>query len=149
MSEVYLKFGLSAVIFAASVFSILIPLVSKRFKNNNHWNSLANAFAGGVFLAIGMLHLLPEAAEAFSDATGSSYPYGSLLALVSFTFVMYIEKVAFDAHKLVSHGGNHTDLGDHNHKDNSDEEEDRIKHELNVRNRFTQHLNVGLGDRKD
>mmetsp|Transcript_5758 Transcript_5758/g.10278 ORF Transcript_5758/g.10278 Transcript_5758/m.10278 type:complete len:163 (-) Transcript_5758:556-1044(-) len=148
MGGAYLKVGLSALIFLASIGSISIPLVSSRFKNNNHWNSLANAFAGGVFLAIGLMHLLPEASENFKEVYGSSFPYSSLLAIASFTFVMYIEKVAFDSHQLMSHGDKHQDLGNHHHKDNSDEEEDRIKHELNMRNRFTHHLKVGTGDRK-
>jgi zinc transporter 1/2/3 len=146
--------------FAVSVGAISVPLFHDRFKNNNHWNSLANAFSGGVFLAIGMLHLLPEAAEALSAATSSKFPYSFLLAIASYTFVMYIEKVAFDSHKLMTHGDRHTDLGKHHHghghkengkskqRVNCDEEEDRIKHELNMRNRFTQHLKVGLGDRK-
>lgn len=29
--------------------------------------SLANSFSGGLFLAVGLLHLLPEAAENFED----------------------------------------------------------------------------------
>lgn len=147
MGETYLKFCLCGVIYAASIAAISIPLISRRFKNNAPWNSLANAFSGGVFLAIGLMHLLPESSESFSEATGSSFPYGPLLAICSFTFVMYIEKVAFDTHKLISHGDKHVDLGNHHHS-NSDEEEDRMKHQLNMHKRFTKHLQAGNGDRK-
>jgi len=44
-----------------------IPLRSKAFKENKMVLALANAFSGGLFLAVGILHLLPEAAENFDN----------------------------------------------------------------------------------
>jgi zinc transporter 1/2/3 len=146
MAGVYLKSELATAIFVSSICSIAIPLYSTRFKTNNHWNSLANAFSGGVFLAICMLHLLPEAAEALNSE--SRFPVSYLIAIVSCSFILYIEKVAFDSHELMSHGEGHTDLGIHHRKGSCHEDEDRMKHELNMRNRFTEHLKVGMGDRK-
>ena len=44
-----------------------IPFMSKNFKAVK-WTGIANSFAGGVFLGVGMLHLLPEAHEALSHS---------------------------------------------------------------------------------
>ncbi len=44
-----------------------IPLRMKAFKTNPFVMSLAAAFAGGLFLSVGILHLLPEAAECFEE----------------------------------------------------------------------------------
>lgn len=40
-----------------------IPLRSKTFKTNQKILSLTSAFSGGLFLAVGLLHLMPEADE--------------------------------------------------------------------------------------
>jgi zinc transporter 1/2/3 len=42
-----------------------IPQRSKEFKENTMLLSLSAAFSGGLFLSIGILHILPEASENF------------------------------------------------------------------------------------
>ena len=53
-------------------------------KENVKWMGISNSFAAGVFLSIGVTHLLPEAAETFESALNPSgdrdakifpYPY--------------------------------------------------------------------------
>lgn len=44
-----------------------MPLRMKAFRENKMVLALANAFSGGLFLAVGILHLLPEAAENFDN----------------------------------------------------------------------------------
>lgn len=42
-----------------------IPYKSEGFKSNPKLMSLSSAFSGGLFIAVGMIHLLPEAVEKF------------------------------------------------------------------------------------
>lgn len=51
-----------------------IPLRSESFKSNPKVLALSSAFAGGLFLAVGLLHLLPEANENFENYYSSEEP---------------------------------------------------------------------------
>jgi len=88
---------------------------------------IANAFSGGIFLCIALLHLLPESAEIFDDyyehlasanetgifnnSTQSGievvkekphFPISFLLAFCGYTLILMFEKIIFDAHtKLI------------------------------------------------
>ena len=44
-----------------------LPIRLSTFKSNNMLLSLTRAFSGGLFLAVGIVHLLPEASENFED----------------------------------------------------------------------------------
>jgi len=44
----------------------IIPIKSKTFKDSPKILGIANAFAGGVFISIALLHILPEQSEAES-----------------------------------------------------------------------------------
>ena len=41
----------------------MIPIVAGRFDESRRFFSLGNAFAGGVFLGAGLIHLLPDGTE--------------------------------------------------------------------------------------
>jgi zinc transporter 1/2/3 len=75
---------------------------------------IANSFAAGVFLAIGITHLLPEADEIFVEHVGTQYdrkfPYAFFICILSFGFILFIEKIAFNAHELM-----HDHNEDHEH----------------------------------
>ena len=60
--------------------------------------------------------------------------------------MLYIEKVAFADHQLVSHGKKHTDLGCHCGINHIDEEEDKMKHVLSTRIRLNSHIDEGSGE---
>lgn len=50
------------ILLAVVVFIVgLIPLKYENFKSSPSAISISNAFAGGLFLAIGLIHLMPEA----------------------------------------------------------------------------------------
>lgn len=98
---------------------------------------MGNSFSGGVFLGISLLHLLPESSENLKQNIDFDFPLSYLLAIVGYMTILYIDKVAFDSHNLISHGDRHTDLGSHSHNKREDDEEKRIKHLLNMRIRFT------------
>jgi len=44
-----------------------LPIRSSSFKSNDKLLSLTKAFSGGLFLAVGIVHLLPEASENFEN----------------------------------------------------------------------------------
>ncbi len=56
--------------------------------------SFGNAFAGGIFLGAGLLHMFPDAIDNF-HALGMKidYPFAALFAGVGFIFVLFLEKV--------------------------------------------------------
>lgn len=52
-----------------------------------------NAFAGGVFLGAGLLHLLPDAIEGFKSFSKTDFPLAALLAGCGFLFVLFLNEV--------------------------------------------------------
>jgi zinc transporter 1/2/3 len=55
---------------------------------------VANAFAGGVFLGAGLIHMLPDAREKFQSIfVGMEYPHFALIAGVAFLLVLLVDKV--------------------------------------------------------
>jgi zinc transporter 1/2/3 len=60
--------------------------------------SCGNAFAGGIFLGAGLIHMLPDAQEGFKNLTGSDYPWYAIVCCAGFLFILFLEKV------LIQHG---------------------------------------------
>ncbi|NCC51927.1 MAG: ZIP family metal transporter [Spartobacteria bacterium] len=66
--------------------------------------SMGNAFAGGVFLGAGLIHMLPDAQEGFDVIDGGSdYPWFGLFCCAGFLFILFLEKV------IVRHQHSHDD----------------------------------------
>ena len=76
----------------------LIPIFSKSFNNNHKLVSVGNCFAGGIFLLVGLAHLLSDAQEAFDEVFVPSIPIGHVMAVVGYTMIMFIEKIIFTGH---------------------------------------------------
>ena len=62
-----LKIAFCIVSFLEALIMGLIPVKSKSFRESPKILGIANAFAGGVFLAICLMHIMPEQTEAWSD----------------------------------------------------------------------------------
>lgn len=85
-----------------------LPLRLKAFKTNKvliiysikKLLSYTSSFAGGLFLSVGLLHLLPEAVECFesyfSDQKVEAFPFAYLIVILSFSLILLIEKVVTD-----------------------------------------------------
>jgi len=73
------------------------------FRTNPNLLSYSNCFAGGLFLAIGVIHILPEAAESFEPDKGSlkedsdPFPWAYFITICSFSFILLIDKVLFNS----------------------------------------------------
>lgn len=81
------------------------------------WLGLANAFSGGIFLGIALFHLLPESCERFeaaiTEGLWAKLPNAYFLAFMSYSLILFVEKVAFDSHSLIQH--DHGDGHGHGH----------------------------------
>ena len=69
MSDKHLaiKLVFLVVFFILAGVSTIIPPKVKWFRNHPTWMSIANAFSGGIFLGIGLLHMLPETVDTYND----------------------------------------------------------------------------------
>ncbi|KAL6072924.1 Zinc transporter ZIP3 [Balamuthia mandrillaris] len=97
--ELYVWKILSILIMIVLVwFGGLLPsLLKLRRMKESHSRallSLGNALSGGVFLCIGLAHLLPEAEEQLREARlAEGIPVSPLLAIAGFSLVLFVEKV--------------------------------------------------------
>lgn len=74
--------------------SVLFGVVPMFFRKLGVILSLANSFAGGVFLSVGLLHMLPDAVEDFSKVhIHSPFPVGFVCGITGFMVVLCLEKV--------------------------------------------------------
>ena len=55
------------VIFGVAVLAGILPIKVKRCRESKTFMSMANAFSGGLFLAIALVHILPEVIEQYND----------------------------------------------------------------------------------
>ena len=107
------RIGLLFVLLVISAISSLIPVLCslKRKKKGRgakesaekSWKavvlSILNCFAGGVFLGVTFLHLLPDITEDWetilSQVWTSSYPFDYFLVVLGFFLVLIIEQIAY------------------------------------------------------
>lgn len=96
----------------------MIPVKSKSFRESPKILGVANAFSGGVFLAIALIHIVPEQMEKYNGLAAKGaighglgeFPLPFLLVVAGYTFILIIDKVLFDAHDI---------LDNHQHGENS------------------------------
>ena len=80
-------------IIAITVIGGAIPLLAARRQVGWRFFSLGNAFAGGIFLGVGFIHLLPEGIHELEELV--DYPLGALLAVVGVALLLLIDRVIF------------------------------------------------------
>ena len=85
-------------ILAVALLAGMIPLVSARLTNSERFFSLGNAFAGGLFLGVGFIHLLPEGIEMLSAY--SDFPWGAVAATSGFAVLLLLDRILFPDHQL-------------------------------------------------
>lgn len=107
MSPVVAKATFAVLIFVAAAVGGLIPLTGSLGSKRSRFMSWGNAFAAGVFLGTGLIHMLGEAGRAWTTL-GWSYPMPLLLAAVGFMLFLLLEHVLLpqDAHSVAhAHSG--------------------------------------------
>ena len=91
-----------------AVLAGIIPVYCKAFSESPSILSIANAFSGGVFFAIAIMHIMPEQTEAYADLKKDEkdpYPLPFLLFIVGYTIILIIDKVLFDSHIIFDGSG--------------------------------------------
>lgn len=86
-----------------------IPFWWAKWTESERFFSLGNAFAGGLFLGVGFMHLLPEGIEQLSHF--SDFPLGTAVATAGFALLLLIDRVLFpenDLGEVVKESGTQT-----------------------------------------
>lgn len=63
----YLKIGFIFVVFGIALLFGILPAKIKSCGRNPRFMSMANAFSGGLFLAIALVHILPDVVHDYDD----------------------------------------------------------------------------------
>ena len=107
MTPLGTKLAFALVIFFAGWVGGWIPLRRGTGGDGGRFTSWGNAFAAGVFLGTGLIHMLGEAQAAWTSL-GWTYPIAPLLAATGFMITLLFEHVLIphEAHHLVhAHSG--------------------------------------------
>ena len=109
-------------VIAEAAIAGMIPTWSPSCRENPKILGIANSFAGGVFLAIALMHITPEMIETWNglplnnhEENGEMvenekiFPLPELLIFLGYTIILIIDKVLFDTHALFAdeHGHHH------------------------------------------
>ncbi|KAL4505219.1 hypothetical protein ABPG72_016286 [Tetrahymena utriculariae] len=100
------------VMFLIIVFTGRLPLRAKTFRENKKVLSIFSAFSGGLFISIGLIHIIPEASEDFDKYFNSveHFPFQMFIAVISFSCVLLIEKVIGES--FTHHHHHHSNSND-------------------------------------
>lgn len=83
-------------IFITGLTGGLLARILSTSKKSEMIFTMGNAFAGGVFLGAGIIHMLPDAREGFEVLLGeAAYPWFALLCAIGFLLILFLEKVCF------------------------------------------------------
>ncbi|TMW88193.1 hypothetical protein EJD97_018931 [Solanum chilense] len=96
-------------ILCSSALGVILPILLKNFKSlqKNDYSSLQfmiKAFAAGVILATGFIHILPDAFESLtspclSEDLWGSFPFAGFVAMMSAIFTLMMESFASGYHR--------------------------------------------------
>jgi zinc transporter 1/2/3 len=75
-----------------------VLFANKSLQSKEKFLRFANCFAGGIFIFVGIVHMLPETQEGFEEGTDSSAPIGYIVALSGYCMILLIEKVLIRGH---------------------------------------------------
>lgn len=87
-------------------FAGIFPTLSKSCRENPKILGIANAFASGVFLAIALIHILPEEVDIYYNELNADKDWGDLfpvpffLMWAGYTIILVLDKVMFDTSAL-------------------------------------------------
>ena len=110
----WVKFIFLWVIFLEALLAGLFPTWSKGCRESPKILGIANSFAGGVFLAIAFVHILPEESETYiayqqenKPEKEKIFPLPYAMVFAGYTLILIIDKVMFDTHALFDEDHSH------------------------------------------
>ncbi|KAJ7560314.1 hypothetical protein O6H91_04G123900 [Diphasiastrum complanatum] len=111
----HLKLVAIAAILVASLIGVVLPLVTRNYRNSNFYFT-GRCFAAGVILATGFVHMLPDAFNSLTNSClpahpWSKFPFAGFLAMVAaiFTLVADASASAFYINRESKSGGEKPD----------------------------------------
>ncbi|EGR27854.1 zip zinc transporter family protein, putative [Ichthyophthirius multifiliis] len=136
------------IMFAMIMITGNIPLRLHSFKQNLKVLALSSAFSGGLFLTVGLVHLLPEANEHFDKyfkeinhgEDQENFPWAFVITLMSFSLILFIEKVATDHHEHDANKASHLKASILN-RNAQQHHQSQLVDNVNIDSRFQSHLN--------
>lgn len=107
MNVFLLKIIGGILLFACMIIFGMLPIYNRHFKGNLRLLSYCNCFSGGLFIGIGLIHILPEAHELLDEkmspapqngdilggCSGEGIQLSYLICLLSFSTILLIDKV--------------------------------------------------------
>lgn len=113
-----IKLALLFTILIAGAIGSALPLLRRGTKQNDRILGWGNSFAAGVFLAAGLVHMLPDADQTWTSL-GWDYPIAFALAAFAFTLMLLVEHVLLpeQAHQEVHapSGERFAHIAEHHH----------------------------------
>lgn len=94
MSPLAIKIIAGLAIFGIAIVGGMIPILVARQQASRRYLSLGNALAGGIFLGVGFVHLLPEADEALRNLVDC--PLAPLLAALGVGLLLLVDRVVLE-----------------------------------------------------
>lgn len=103
----WIKVAFIVICFLEGFLAGAFPTWNTSCRENPKILGIANAFAAGVFIAIALVHVLPEEIEGWNDwaGPGDVFPLPELLAFLGYTLILVLDKVLFDTHALFDDHG--------------------------------------------
>jgi len=93
MDIIWFKVFSVVLIITAGILGGIIPL-GKRITKGGNGLTFGNAFAGGVFLGAGFMHMLPDANSNFELLKlNIDFPFAEMIAGLGFIFILSLERV--------------------------------------------------------
>ena len=140
----YFKLFSFAIILIITFSFGLLPIFFAKYRQTTIL-SYANPFAGGIFIGIGLFHLLPDASfdfeQYYNSKEGSKvffkgFPMSYFIAFLSYSLILYLEKVAFSTDEKKSENDLNIDEDKEKKENKSNDEiyEPLLKEENNIDN---------------
>ncbi|CAI2373214.1 unnamed protein product [Moneuplotes crassus] len=160
-----IKIVFIVVIYVLAFVSGILPNIIPWCKKSTNFLGIANAFSGGVFIAIAFMHILPEASGDYleymeeneneqmslthgdDDDDDDPFPLPFVLTFVGYAFILLIDKVIFDTHSLLGdHQHGHGHAIDTEHKDMSKKHllEEDVRESFSRNGKFSSKMHQAL-----
>ena len=75
-----------------------LVICNKKINSNERLLTIGNCFSAGIFLFVGIVHLLSDTMEASNEAVGDKVPLGYVFVVLGYSFILFIENVLLGGH---------------------------------------------------
>lgn len=102
----WVKIAFILIVFFQALLSGYFPTWSRSCRESPKILGIANSFASGVFIAIAIVHILPEEAANWALLNPNiedPFPLPYFLTFCGYCLILIIDKVIFDTHALFDH----------------------------------------------